>query len=125
MRLTAFTDYGLRMLMRMASAPERPFSKALGNLRITPASEVTRLLRTWRGRTHDVLVRVDGVGWRGRRYRSLSAVARAITGTSRNGPAFFGKRGGEDGGRSRTGAARSTPANQPARCSSRSPRPRR
>ena len=28
MRLTAFTDYGLRMLMRMASAPERAFSTA-------------------------------------------------------------------------------------------------
>lgn len=28
MRLTSFTDYGLRMLMRMASAPERAFSTA-------------------------------------------------------------------------------------------------
>ncbi|MFC2967930.1 RrF2 family transcriptional regulator [Acidimangrovimonas pyrenivorans] len=28
MRLTSFTDYGLRMLMRMASAPDRPFSTA-------------------------------------------------------------------------------------------------
>lgn len=28
MRLTAFTDYGLRMLMRMASAPDQPFSSA-------------------------------------------------------------------------------------------------
>ena len=34
----------------------------------------------------------DGVEWKGRRYASLSAVARAITGTRRNGPAFFGLR---------------------------------
>ena len=32
--------------------------------------------------------------WGGRRWRSLSAIAREITGTSRNGPAFFGLRGG-------------------------------
>jgi len=36
----------------------------------------------------------DGAEWGGRRYRSLSAVARAITGTRRNGPAFFGLREG-------------------------------
>ena len=34
----------------------------------------------------------EGVEWKGRRYASLSAVARAITGTRRNGPAFFGLR---------------------------------
>ena len=62
-----------------------------------PVTEGTRLIRTWRGRTHDVLVTADGVAWRGQSYRSLSAVARAITGTNRNGPAFFGLRaGGED-----------------------------
>lgn len=39
----------------------------------------------------------DEVEWKGRRYASLSAVARAITGTRRNGPAFFGLR--EEAGR--------------------------
>jgi len=62
-----------------------------------PVAEGTRLIRTWRGRTHDVLVTADGVAWRGQSYRSLSAVARAITGTSRNGPAFFGLRAGGEG----------------------------
>jgi hypothetical protein len=58
-------------------------------------AEGTRLIKTWRGRTHDVLVTAEGVAWRGQSYRSLSAVARAITGTNRNGPAFFGLRSGD------------------------------
>ena len=53
-----------------------------------------RLIRTWRGETHEVLVTGEGAEWKGRRYASLSAVARAITGTRRNGPAFFGLREG-------------------------------
>ncbi|SDX98886.1 Protein of unknown function [Albimonas donghaensis] len=56
----------------------------------TPAG--ARLIKTWRGETHEVLTTADGVEWKGRRYASLSAVARAITGTRRNGPAFFGLR---------------------------------
>jgi hypothetical protein len=62
-----------------------------------PVAEGTRLIKIWRGRTHDVLVTADGIEWSGRSYRSLSAVARAITGVSRNGPAFFGLRAGGDG----------------------------
>ena len=57
----------------------------------------TRLIRTWQGQTHEVWVRPDGVAWRGRTYRSLSAVARTITGTNRNGPAFFGLRDAQGG----------------------------
>lgn len=59
------------------------------------ATEGTRLIRSWGGRSHEVVVHGDHVTWQGRRYRSLSAVARAITGTSRNGPAFFGLRNRE------------------------------
>jgi hypothetical protein len=50
----------------------------------------TRLLREWHGVTHTVLVHADGVEWRGRRYKSLSVVAREITGTHWSGPRFFG-----------------------------------
>lgn len=56
------------------------------------AAAGTRLIRSWGGRSHEVVVHGDHVAWQGRRYRSLSAVARAITGTRRNGPAFFGLR---------------------------------
>jgi hypothetical protein len=50
----------------------------------------TRLIRGWQGRTYDVLVLDDGFSWQGIRYRSLSAIARKITGTAWSGPLFFG-----------------------------------
>ena len=50
----------------------------------------TRLVRDWNGERHEVLVARDGFDLGGRRYRSLSAVAKAITGAHRSGPAFFG-----------------------------------
>jgi hypothetical protein len=50
----------------------------------------TRLIREWRGVEHTVTVLADGFEWQGRPYRSLSAIARAITGTRWNGPVFFG-----------------------------------
>lgn len=51
----------------------------------------TRLLREWKGVTHEVIVRDDGVIEYGDGlYRSLSAVARKITGTNWNGRVFFG-----------------------------------
>ena len=57
------------------------------------------LLRDWGGLTWRVEVIADGsFEWDGRRWRSLSAIAREITGTSRNGPAFFGLRGGASHG---------------------------
>ena len=45
----------------------------------------TQLIREWRGVEHKVTVLADGFEWEGRRYKSLSAVARAITGTRWNG----------------------------------------
>ena len=50
----------------------------------------TRLVREWRGRTYEVLVLDDGFCWQGTRHRSLSAIARQITGTAWSGPLFFG-----------------------------------
>lgn len=53
----------------------------------------TRLVREWQGRTHVVTIGEDGaVTWNDRSWRSLSEVARAITGTRWSGPAFFGLR---------------------------------
>jgi hypothetical protein len=52
----------------------------------------TRLIREWQGVEHTVTVLVDGYEYQGRPYRSLSAIARAITGTRWNGPVFFGVR---------------------------------
>ncbi|MGD9668546.1 MAG: DUF2924 domain-containing protein [Hyphomicrobiaceae bacterium] len=78
-----------------ASSPE--------NRRAAPRTVIkpgTRLVRKWNGETYTVLVHRDGVEWRGTRYRSLSVVAREITGAHWSGPRFFGltsKRGAGDG----------------------------
>jgi hypothetical protein len=50
----------------------------------------TRLMREWQGRSYEVVVVDDGYSWQGTRYRSLSAIARKITGTAWSGPLFFG-----------------------------------
>lgn len=50
----------------------------------------TRLLREWKDETHVVEVLADSFAWRGTRYSSLSAIARAITGVRWSGPRFFG-----------------------------------
>jgi hypothetical protein len=50
----------------------------------------TRLVREWQGRTYEVLVLDDGFSWQGTHHRSLSAIARKITGTAWSGPLFFG-----------------------------------
>ena len=47
-------------------------------------------MREWQGRTYEVVVLDDGLSWQGTRYRSLSAIARKITGTAWSGPLFFG-----------------------------------
>ena len=50
----------------------------------------TRLIREWQGVEYVVTVTTDGFEWQGRPYKSLSAIARAITGTRWNGWVFFG-----------------------------------
>jgi hypothetical protein len=82
-----------RQLMRIAQQ-----FKQTGEATIRARPELrsgTRLIREWQGRTYDVLVLDDGFSWQGIRYRSLSAIARKITGTAWSGPLFFGlKRNG-------------------------------
>ena len=52
----------------------------------------TRLVREWHGERHEVTVVVNGFEYRGRLFRSLSAVAREITGSRWNGRLYFGLR---------------------------------
>ena len=52
----------------------------------------TKLIREWDGIAHTVTVLKEGFEWGSKRYKSLSAVARAITGTRWNGYRFFGLR---------------------------------
>ncbi len=60
--------------------------------------EGTKLVREWQGVAHEVMVIEGGYEHQGKRYRSLSAVARAITGTQWSGPLFFGLRKTGGGG---------------------------
>ena len=53
----------------------------------------THLIRDWRGQSHRVTVLENGYEYGGKRYFSLSQVARLITGTRWSGPLFFGLRG--------------------------------
>jgi hypothetical protein len=55
----------------------------------------TVLVRDYQGRRHTVTVERDGYVWDGKPYSSLSAVARAITGTAWSGPRFFALRSSE------------------------------
>jgi hypothetical protein len=57
----------------------------------------TRLIREWRGVEHCATVLDDGFEYQGRRYKSLSAIARAVTGTRWNGPLWFGLRNHRSG----------------------------
>jgi hypothetical protein len=70
---------GKGMTLRRARRDQRPL----------PGS---RLLREYQGVEHIVTATRDGYEYRGRRYQSLSAIARAITGTRWNGWMFFGLR---------------------------------
>ena len=56
------------------------------------AQSGTILIREWQGTAHRVTMLDDGVSFNGRRYRSLSEVAREITGSRWSGPRFFGLR---------------------------------
>jgi hypothetical protein len=55
--------------------------------KLTPG---TRLVRDWHGVGHTVTVLADGFEYDGKHWKSLTAVARAITGAHWNGPLFFG-----------------------------------
>ena len=58
--------------------------------RVAQVRPGAKLVREWRGETHTVIVREDGFEWQGRHWRSLSVVAREITGGHWSGPRFFG-----------------------------------
>ncbi len=57
--------------------------------RIKPGSE---LVRTWKGKSHRVVVTTDGFAYGGKQFASLSEIATQVTGTRWNGPRFFGLR---------------------------------
>ena len=79
-----------RTLQKLADLHRQPQARpALSASRLKPG---TRLIREWRGKTYVVLVVDDAIEYGGKRYGSLSEIARLITGVRWSGPAFFGLR---------------------------------
>ena len=77
-----------RLLERVAEE-----ARARKPAKVVPLRKVgpnTILIREWGGTRHEVTVVENGAMFRGRRYRSLSQVARVITGCHWSGPLFFG-----------------------------------
>ena len=79
----------LRLLERIAddTAAGRPISVPSEKRRMTTG---TVLMREWHGKKHQVTVIEDGFLYRTKRFRSLSQIARLITGARWSGPLFFG-----------------------------------
>ena|SRR5262249_54086424 len=86
-RLGDLDQETVRMLARIASGNG---GNGPRSVRLQPGSI---LVREWDGARHRVEVLDKGFAWNGETYRSLSAVALAITGTRWSGPRFFGLRG--------------------------------
>lgn len=77
-----------RALMKLAETKSSPDAHASSRTRsLKPGA---RLYREWKGQTHEVGIVEDGYQYQGKTFKSLSAIARKITGTRWSGPAFFG-----------------------------------
>ncbi len=100
--LSAATKCWLR---EIASAVRNGDANAIpGSSRIKPG---TQMIRQWQNTTHTVTALAEGFEWNGRTYKSLSAVANAITGTNWNGFAFFGIKRAPSGNKNASGPRRS------------------
>ncbi len=79
-----------RLLRQAIAVVRQDNATAPPSRRLTPG---TRLVRDWHGVGHTVIVLEKGFEYDSRTWRSLTAIAKAITGSHRNGPAFFGLTG--------------------------------
>jgi hypothetical protein len=83
----------VRRALKTALKAEQRSSEAGGRQKPALHSSLrpgTHLVREWNGRTYQIEVLDDGFQMDGKRYRSLSAIARKITGAHWSGPRFFG-----------------------------------
>jgi Protein of unknown function (DUF2924) len=99
--LSAATRRRLREIAMAVRNGDR--NSVLGGVQIKPG---TQLIRQWQNTTHTVTVLDDGFALDGRTYKSLSAVAKGITGTNWNGYAFFGIKRAARGNKGAAGSKR-------------------
>jgi DUF2924 family protein len=83
--LTTATRTTLRQIAKAVKS--HAVTGTLASPRLTPG---THVIREWKNERHQVTVEAEGFVYRGQRYRSLSEIARRITGTRWSGPVFFG-----------------------------------
>ena len=88
---TARLDRRLRQIAEAVADGRTPRVLTAG----PEARHGSTIVRTWRGKEYPVTVIKDGFVFEGATYASLSEIARKITGTRWNGPAFFGLRTGK------------------------------
>jgi Protein of unknown function (DUF2924) len=88
-RATGGLTTATRTKLRALAKAEKNNSKweGIARPRLTPG---THVIREWGNERHQVTVEAVGFVYRGQRYRSLSEIARRITGTRWSGPMFFG-----------------------------------
>lgn len=93
LRVNAYGDLSPAMKKRLREIAEAVRNGNADEVLKTPLMKPgTQLIRRWKGQTITVTVLEDGFTWEGRIYSSLSALAKAITGTSWSGQKFFGVR---------------------------------
>ncbi len=81
-----------RMLAELSQTLERDGD--VTRSRVTRLKPGAKLIREWHGKSHTVVVLEEGFEWRGKPWRSLSVIARTITGMHWSGPRFFGLNAG-------------------------------
>lgn len=92
-------DVTIGSVHKVARSPKEPAETPVdGAVR---AGEGVKLIRSWKGKLHTVEAVGGSFLYAGETYRSLSAVARKITGTQWNGLVFFGVKGRGDLARGR------------------------
>jgi len=91
----AFGGLGTAMRRRLADLAETlDRGGDVTRSRVAHLRPGAKLVREWHGKTHTVIVCEDGFEWKGRHRRSLSVIAREITGGHWSGPRFFGLKDG-------------------------------
>ncbi len=90
--LSEATEQRLDALANGKTDPKTNGSGGKKRKKVNTPEPGSRLVREWKGREYAVMVMTDGFEYQGRKFRSLSAVAREITGTHWSGPVFFGVR---------------------------------